>query len=150
MSVFAYYYEVKSRDRITNIHTLAHSHAHLQKCSDFPRHRVAKTYLNRMLLPIDFTCVQYPHTTMDTCQCQTFLFSLLCTAEHMHDICYDVTSYTANACTTCTTCSVVGLCNVMTLTALSRHRDIVWSCVDKRQSASIGVSHENDEYKTYC
>jgi hypothetical protein len=31
VSLFAYYYEVKSRDRTTNIRTLAHSHAHLQK-----------------------------------------------------------------------------------------------------------------------
>jgi hypothetical protein len=35
--------------------------------------------------------VQYPHTTMDACQCHTFLSSFLCTAAHMYDIHYGVT-----------------------------------------------------------
>jgi hypothetical protein len=46
--------------------------------------------------------------------------------------------------------SDIGLRSIMTLTSLSRRNVIMTLCVDKRQSASVGVSHENDEYETYC
>jgi hypothetical protein len=90
--------------------------------------RKPDTYLNRMLLPIDFTCVQYRHTTMDACQLAarpfcpvssaprwthawvTYTVMTLLHAQRMHALQWP--------------CSVVGRRNVMTLTSWS-HRNVI-------------------------
>jgi hypothetical protein len=97
---------------------------HLQKHSDF--HRVTKTRRlpKQNVTSINFTCTISTHN--DGRVPVTVPLPDLCTAEHMHDI-RDVTSYSE-----CMHYSDLAL-------SLSRRNVTVTSCVDKRQSASIGA-----------
>jgi hypothetical protein len=115
MSLFAYYYEVKSRDRLP-VPTYMHI---CKNAVIFPRRSVTKT----SHLPECFT----PASARPLCPVSSALLNTF--------MMYVMTLlHTANACTTLT----------------SSWRRLMTSFVDKRQSASISVSHENNEYKTYC
>jgi hypothetical protein len=127
VSLFAYYYEVKSRDRTTNIRTLAYSHAHLQTTQWFSLGAVWRkpdTYLNRILLSIDF---------MHMCKISTHNDGRLPVPDlsvqfplHRRYVMTLSTAY-AHACTTEWPRSVVGIRNVLTLTSWCRRNVIVTS-----------------------